>query len=218
MVQADAMDLSDDVLTELLASPERRLVGIVGPPASGKSHLAMALVEALNARQPGAAARLAMDGFHFANSVLLALGKRERKGAPDTFDVDGFVAILHRVRSRRDPVVYAPEFVREIEEPVANTIPIPQTASVIVVEGNYLLLDVDPWAAVRPLLDEVWYVETPESVRYERLMTRQLATYGTREAAAAWVESVDLPNARLIEATASRASKRVVGQTESENQ
>jgi pantothenate kinase len=172
----------------------RTLVGIVGPPGSGKSHLAHFL-----------AAIVAQDGFHLANDVLVRLNRRDRKGAPDTFDVDGLINLLDRLRARIDGVVYAPVFRRDLEESINAAVPIGADVDVVIVEGNYLLLEDRPWWGIAERLDVTLYVETSETERRRRLLDRQRRTYGSVEAAEAWLERVDQPNARLVEATRHRA-------------
>jgi pantothenate kinase len=187
----------------LLANGGRRLLGIVGAPGSGKSTLAQTLCSAL---PPGQAVVVPMDGFHLANSELERLGRRHRKGAPDTFDAAGYAALLKRLReSRADDVVYAPEFRREHEEPIAGAIAVTAETPLVITEGNYLLLDQGAWSPVKDLLDEVWYVDVLDVTRRERLAARHQRYGRTREAALAWVQHTDEPNARLIENTRSRA-------------
>jgi pantothenate kinase len=186
----------------LLANGGRRMLGIVGPPGSGKSTLADALCNAL---PPGQAIVVPMDGFHLANSELERLHRRQRKGAPDTFDAAGYAALLKRLRERSDEVVYAPAFRREHEEPIAGAIAVPADTPLIITEGNYLLLDHGPWHAVSGLLDEVWYVNAPDTVRRERLAARHRRFGRSAAEALAWVQQSDEPNARLIEATRVRA-------------
>src|SRR4051812_24416964 len=146
-----------------------------------------------------------MDGFHLAQSELVRLGRRDRMGAPDTFDAAGYVALLRRLRGHDEDVVYAPEFRREVEEPIAGAIAVPRSVALVVTEGNYLLLGDDGWAAVRPLLDEVWYVDVDEDLRLERLIARHVAFGKTPEAARAWVMRSDQPNAERVAATRERA-------------
>lgn len=185
----------------LATSGQRRLLGIVGPPGGGKSTIATAVVDELSPL----ACYVPMDGFHLANRELERLGRRYRKGAPDTFDAAGYVALLRRLRERGADVVYAPEFDRELDEPVAAAIHVPPEAALIVTEGNYLLLDDGPWAQVRPLLDETWYVQIDEAVRLDQLVRRHVAFGMTPEAATAWAYGTDQRNARLVEGTLPRA-------------
>lgn len=188
---------------ELIKRNGRTLLGLVGAPGAGKSTLAAALL----AEFADVAQVVPMDGFHLANVELERLGRRERKGAPDTFDSAGYVALLRRLLAQDDDeVVYAPEFRREIEEPIANAIPIHSRTQLVITEGNYLLLEDGPWAHVAGLLDEVWYVDVDDAVRRHRL-TRRHEQFGRSAAdAAAWVAGTDEPNARLIEASRARAS------------
>jgi pantothenate kinase len=186
----------------LLAGDGRRLLGLVGAPGAGKSTLAQALLEAC----AGVAQIVPMDGYHLANVELARLGRTGRKGAPDTFDADGYVALLRRLREQRaDEIVYAPEFRREIEEPIAGAIPVLPSTRLIITEGNYLLLPEAPWAGVAGLLDEVWYVEVDDALRRGRLVRRHEQFGRSPEAARDWVAGTDEPNARLIEATRVRA-------------
>lgn len=179
----------------------RRILGIAGAPGAGKSTLAAALVEALGAD----AACLPMDGYHLAQAELVRLGRADRKGAPDTFDGAGFVALLRRLRDPGGEVVYAPCFERAIEEPIAGALPIPPDLPLVVAEGNYLLVDDAPWSGVRPLLDEAWYVDLDDDVRVTRLIERHVQFGRSPAAARAWVLRSDEANARLVEATRGRA-------------
>lgn len=186
----------------LLAQGGRRLLGLVGPPGAGKSTLAQALLEAF----PGVAQVVPMDGYHLANVELARLGRAGRKGAPDTFDAAGYLALLQRLRKQRDgEIVYAPEFRREIEEPVAGAIAVLPATRLVITEGNYLLLDDGPWAGIAKLLDDCWYVEIDPALRTDRLVARHRQFGRSAEQAADWVAHTDEPNARHIEATRERA-------------
>jgi pantothenate kinase len=186
----------------LLADGRRKLIGLVGAPGAGKSTLATALQQAFADRS----IVVPMDGYHLANVELRRLGRADRKGAPDTFDAAGYAALLRRLREQAgDEIVYAPEFRREIEEPIAGAIPVLPDTQLVITEGNYLLLENGPWRAVDGLLDDVWYVDVDDRLRVERLIERHRQFGRSAEAAAAWVESTDEPNARLIAGTRGRA-------------
>lgn len=187
----------DHLLAAARTDGRRRLLGIVGGPGAGKSTLAASLAG------PEVAV-VGMDGWHLANSVLDRLGRRERKGAPDTFDAAGYVAFLDRVRSR-EATVWAPEFRREIEEPIAGALEVPPDALVVVTEGNYLLIDEPPWDGIRALLDEVWFVAPEEDVRRARLIARHERHGRSHAEAVARADGSDAANARAVAATAHRA-------------
>ncbi|WP_339092683.1 nucleoside/nucleotide kinase family protein [Variovorax paradoxus] len=191
-------------LQALMAGGGRKLLGLVGAPGAGKSTLAAALLQAVGTDR---AQVVPMDGFHLANVELQRLGRAARKGAPDTFDSAGYVALLQRLREQRPDgdVVYAPEFRREIEEPIAGAIAVLPSTQLVITEGNYLLHDVGPWAGAAAMLDEVWYVDIDDAVREDRLVRRHQQFGRSAEEARAWVESTDAPNARLIAATRVRA-------------
>jgi pantothenate kinase len=193
-------------------SGARVLLGIAGSPGSGKTTLARAIAEAINERSGApVAVYLPMDGFHLANATLDALGRHDRKGAIDTFDGWGFVALLQRILTERENPVYAPAFERTVDEPVAGSIPIAPEARLVVVEGNYLLAPQSPWDRIPGLLAESWFVSTPEEERLRRLVDRHTRHGRTPEAALAWARDVDGVNATLIEATSGRATLIVDG-------
>lgn len=185
-----------------LAAPGRRTVlGITGAPGAGKSTLALALAAEL-----GDVARLvAMDGFHLAEAELHRLGRHDRKGAADTFDARGYIAMLQRLRTSDDPMIYAPRFERAIEEPIACAVPVPREVPLVITEGNYLLVADGDWSGVRPLLDECWYAEPAERDRLDRLIARH-EEFG-RSPAEASERSLgsDQRNADVVAATRSRA-------------
>ena len=184
----------------------RLLIGLVGAPGAGKSTLAMTLADAIGERLGAeAVAVVPMDGFHLADVTLDALGLRERKGAPETFDADGYAALLARLRSRGDRPVHAPGFDRDLEQPVAAAVTVPASAQVVLTEGNYLLLDRPGWHPVAEALDETWFVETDDAVRRERLVERHVRFGKSPEGARSWVDRVDQPNAGLVAATRGRA-------------
>lgn len=175
-----------------------RLLGITGAPGVGKSTLAAALADALGLPV------VPMDGFHYADVELTRRGLLERKGAPETFDAEGYAALLSRIRAGEE--VVAPVFERELEQPIAGALWVPGSGTVLT-EGNYLLLDEPRWHGVRAQLDEVWHLRLDEDVRRARLIARHEAFGKSPAAARAWVERVDDPNAALVEAVAHRADR-----------
>lgn len=196
----------------LAPSGARVIVGIVGSPGSGKTTLARAVVQAANEEAGTAvAAYLPMDGFHLADATLKALGRGDRKGAIDTFDGWGFLALLERVLAERDHPVYAPAFDRTVGDPVAGSVAVDPGVRLVVVEGNYLLAPAEPWARIPSLLAESWFVATPEQERLRRLVERHVRHGRAPEAARAWAVEVDGANALLIEPTAAKATLIVDG-------
>lgn len=187
-----------DLLARRAAGGSRVVAAIAGAPGSGKSTVAKALAERLNARQPGLAAVLPMDGFHYDDLYLVPAGLRPRKGAPETFDVGGFRHLLVRLRARDEPFVAVPVFDRSIEIARAGARMIAAETPIIIAEGNYLLLGRAPWADLRPLYDVAVLVDVPEPVLRQRLTERWQHYKLTPEEIAWKLEGNDLPNARLI--------------------
>ena len=186
------------VLIQQRSSQGRILVALAGPPGSGKSTLADELESALNQEQPEQAMILPMDGFHYDDLYLVPAGLRPRKGAPQTFDVWGFYHILRRLRERQEEFVAVPLFDRDLEIARAGARLIPAKVPVILVEGNYLLLQQEPWSQLRLLFDVAVLLEVPEAVLGERLTARWQHYELPSEEIAAKVNENDLPNGRYV--------------------
>jgi pantothenate kinase len=180
-------------LEALLARDRRVIVGVTGSPGAGKTALALQIASSIDG-----AVHVPMDGFHLADVELRRLGRFDRKGAIDTFDVYGYLALLQRIRQGTE-TVYAPAFDRDIEQPVAGSIRVEPTARLIVTEGNYLLDDDEPWPRVRQALDEVWFVDCAPDERRRRLIARHIDFGKSPERARSWVHDIDEPNAERIE-------------------
>ena len=184
------------------AAGARRLIGIAGPPGSGKSHLAAHLARSLSPAPPV----VPLDGFHLAQAVIDAMGMGDRRGSPETFDAWGFVSLITRMADPAgDAVVYAPRFDRSIEEPLAGAIPVGPADGLVIVEGNYLLRDESPWDRIRPALDLCVYLELDDETRIGRLVARHVRYGKTRPEAERFVRDSDERNARLIHTTRDRA-------------
>ena len=197
---ADTVDLAQiaDLLEARAAGGGRVIAAIAGAPGSGKSTLAEKLVGKLNGRKPGLAAVLPMDGYHYDDLYLVPAGLRPRKGAPMTFDVGGLYHTLQRLRGREEAEVAVPVFDREIEIARAGARLIPRDVPVIVVEGNWLLLNQSPWDRLRPLFDVTVMVEVPEHVLRARLRGRWERLGLSEPEIVAKLEENDLPNGRWV--------------------
>ncbi|WP_437384617.1 nucleoside/nucleotide kinase family protein [Plantibacter flavus] len=203
-VAADVAALVEELGREAGPERPRRILGLVGAPGTGKTTLAQLLQAGLGTDR---CVVVPMDGFHLADAITEGTPLRARKGAIDTFDVHGYLSLLSRIRARKEPIVYAPSYRRGLEDPIAASIAVPRAAEVIITEGNYLLAEEGAWAQVRDLLDEVWYLDTPDSLRVPRLIERHIASGMTRDQAVAWAGSTDQANAEFVASTRGRADR-----------
>lgn len=185
---------------------KRFIVAIAGPPGSGKSTLSARLHELL---PEGAAEVVPMDGFHYDDAVLERRGLRARKGAPETFDFAGFEALLKRIRAG-EPDIAIPVFDRRMELSRAAASIVATQTKFILVEGNYLLLDEEPWSRLAPLFDFSIFVDVPRNELERRLMERWHGHGRSDEDARAWIASNDLPNIERVVARR-RAADLVIG-------
>ena len=180
----------------------RRLLGITGSPGAGKSKLAQDIVGKLG---PDLAVLVPMDGFHLSNRTLVAWGRRDRKGAWDTFDADGYVHLLRRLRNQEEDVVHAPDFDRDIDESIGSALPVHREVPLVVTGGNYLLSDRGGWGGIAPLLDESWYLDADDATRQRRLTARHQLHCMTQAQAAAWARTTDQDNAGVVAQSRGRA-------------
>ena len=187
-------------LADAAADGRRRVLGISGAPGAGKTTLVLALLAAVAAdpRLAGRVAHVPMDGYHLPNAELDRLGRRDRKGAPDTFDVAAYAATLATARSLPRARLLAPSFDHGVGEPEPDSIEVGEGADLVVTEGNYLLVPDGGWPDVRAQLDEVWFCDLGDEQRRLRLVERHVAAGREPDDAEAWVDRSDEANARLV--------------------
>jgi len=190
-----------EIVTNLASGATRTIIGIVGKPGGGKSTLSKYLLKGCDENLVSV---LPMDGFHLSNKVLKSLGRSDRKGAPDTFDVKGFANLLERIASDQSNPIYYPIFDRSIEESIAAQGVVLPSTRVVIVEGNYLMHDRDGWQEISPLLNQSWYAYLDEDIRISRLISRHIAFGKDPESAKAWAKGSDQANAELIEMSVAR--------------
>lgn len=189
------------IVAERASGTARTIIGIIGKPGGGKSTLSKYLLKGMD---PSLVSVVPMDGFHLSNKVLKELGKSDRKGAQDTFDVKGFTTLIARIKSDTTDPIYYPVFDRSIEESIAAQGVVYPSTRVVIVEGNYLMHDKDGWEEVLPLLDQSWYAYLDEDIRISRLISRHIAFGKDPESAKAWAKGSDQVNAELIETGVAR--------------
>lgn len=185
----------DQICAAIAALPQnagqRVLVAVAGPPGAGKSTLA----EGLAARIDGAVV-VPMDGFHLDNAILDARGLRARKGAPETFDVAGFAALLARLKTEAEVII--PRFDRGLDLAVAGAAIVGPADRILIVEGNYLLLDEAPWRDLAAFWDLTVQIAVPMPELEARLVARWRG-FGLSDAAAkARALGNDIPNAQRV--------------------
>jgi pantothenate kinase len=201
------VDQAVERAVELARSSKRTVLGIAGAPGAGKSTLARRIVTEVDDRLgAGTAVQVPMDGFHLSNAALDALGRHDRKGAADTFDADGYVGLVRRLVAADEDVVWAPDFDRRVDEPVAGSIAVPRAARLVV---SYLLDDTAPWSALPALFTETWFCAVADDVRLDRLVGRHMRHGRDHDAARAWAVEVDGVNAARVAPTVIRASRTV---------
>ena len=196
--------LVEEIASLLQGSKPRTMIGIVGKPGAGKSTVVTEIQKQFSTEE---VAIIPMDGYHLSNEELIRLGRRERKGAPDTFDVEGFISLITRVRNEIDKDHTFHIFHREIEASKADEGIVLRNTKVIVIEGNYLFSEEHNWSEVFPLLDQSWFIEIDDEIRMQRLITRHIKYGKTPQEAEDWSRGSDEANAKFIAKTASRAER-----------
>ena len=187
----------DELVQRITDRPKtvgRFVVAIAGPPAAGKTTLAAQLHDAL----PATTAVLGLDAFHFDDIVLNARGDRARKGAPFTFDVEGYRRCLETLVTETSDDVAIPVFDRELEVSRNAAAVVPSSCEVIITEGNYLLLDDEPWSGLAPLFDLTVFLDVNEATVHQRIIDRWLNHGLSAADTERRAETNDLPNARLV--------------------
>jgi len=198
--------LFEQIQSLLNGQNPRTLIGIVGKPGAGKSTVVEEISKKFDSKTVSI---IPMDGFHLSNEELISLGRRDRKGAPDTFNVEGFTSLIKRVKSDSKVDHMFPIFHREIEASIADEGMVPKESKVVVIEGNYLFSEDHNWDGIYPLLDHTWFIEIKDEVRLERLIARHIRFGKTPEEAEVWSRGSDETNARFIGLTAYRAENLI---------
>ncbi len=202
------------MLTKLLietyekSQNKRFLLAITGVPGAGKSTLADLLMKNTNdILKEEIAIVVPMDGYHYHDDILVEKGLLPLKGIPQTFDSQRFVMLIKEIASEKIEKLYCPSYDRDLHNPVERSIVIENKHKIIIIEGNYLLLDTHPWNELADLFDESWFIETAPTTTKERLISRHVLTGRSVEEALNKISSTDAPNAALIIRTRHRATK-----------
>jgi len=206
-----------DTISRMATTSNLKVVGVCGPPAAGKTTIATVLAQTLN-HIGIQTVPVSADGWHLSGAQLAAQQLTDKKGAPDTFDVDGLAATLQRLRaSTRHHNIYLPNYDRVIHEPIAARTVAPPETQIVVLEGNYLLCDRDGWGTIGAMLDCCLYVDTPAKLRHERLTNRHHAGGKTLRETNDWIRRIDTPNTTLVEQSRSHATWTCDGQSMLQN-
>ena len=206
---ADLATLTNMVNESYKKSQNKRfLLAITGVPGAGKSTLANLLMKSINeVLTEEIAILIPMDGYHYHNDILVEKGLLPLKGIPQTFDSQRFVMLIKEIASDKIETLYCPSYDRSLHNPVERSIVIENKHKIIIVEGNYLLLDTCPWNELAELFDESWFIDTPRTTTRERLISRHVLTGRSVEEALHKISSTDAPNAELILQSRHRANK-----------
>ena len=200
----------ENILIKKCKQKKRVILAIAGPPTSGKSTIAKKIFEHFNLKQHDFSSILPMDGFHYDDTHLISAGLRDRKGAIETFDFGGFYNTLKRIRDMNEQEVAVPVFDREIEIARAGARIVSSNVSLIIVEGNYLLIDLYPWSQLRSFFDVKVFLNVPKIIVRERLINRWKHYKIPSDEINKKLEKNDLPNAELIYTRSSGADYLMV--------
>ena len=194
-----------EAVIDAIPTDHRVLVGIGGPPGAGKTTLASSLALVL----PNAVA-VSMDGWHLSNAQLQAEGKAQRKGAPDTIDTEGLLLALQQIQTQSEhkESVYLPAFEHGVGDPIAESICVTPSVETVIFEGNYLLLETQPWSMVRAMFDVRIYCDVPWPVCRKRLIARKINNGKSEDEATRWADRVDFPNHQVISSDSGRGDLR----------
>ncbi|KAK0386205.1 hypothetical protein NLU13_6042 [Sarocladium strictum] len=201
----------------------RVLIALAGVPGSGKSTISSALLRALPNKGIDEVAVLPMDGFHFTKAILSSFDDPvtafSRRGAPFTFDSHRFLALVRRLRDlpltrkgEPEEILLVPSFDHAEKDPVEDSIALSSRHQVVIIEGNYTLLDEDPWRQIADLVDDRWFVDVSPDTALDRLVERHLQAgiETSREAARARALENDIPNGDMICSLLIKPSIRII--------
>jgi len=197
----DLEHIAETILSKANVNTSNRfIIGIAGGPGSGKSTFAVELKELINSKAKSDLAQIfPMDGFHRKNSELQRSGLISVKGAPETFDVEGYLLILKRIKLGEN--LKAPIYSREAHDIIDNALPIEPHHKIIITEGNYLFADLDGWCEIKDIIDLKIYIESEKEVCEKRLLERHMRGGKTEAEALEKIKKVDMENYDLIDQT-----------------
>jgi hypothetical protein len=196
MAESFSLEQLVEKANQLAQSGKRQILAVAGAPGSGKTTITRAIMAGLPA---GSVVIAPMDGFHLSNATLINYNRRDRKGAWDTFDADGYINLLTRLKNQTEAVIHAPDFDRDIDESIGSAIPIDIHTPLILAEGTFLFSNYGSWPKLSPLLDQGWFVHLDSKARQERLITRHMKHGMSLQQATDWALGTDENNAKAVE-------------------
>ena len=203
MVKSFSLAQLVEKANELAQSGKRQILAVAGAPGSGKTTITRAIMQGL---PEGSVVIAPMDGFHLSNATLIKYNRRDRKGAWDTFDADGYINLLTRLKNQTEEVIHAPDFDRDIDESIGSAIPIDVNTPLILAEGTFLFSQFGSWGKLLPLFNQGWFVHLDENLRHERLIARHMKHGMSLQQATDWTLGTDENNAKAVENDCLRAN------------